>query len=156
MCVPLWETFYYSTCVRPSVGDILLQHMCASLCGRHSTTAHVCVPLWETFYYSTCVRPSVGDILLQHMCASLCGRHSTTAHVFTHSVHKDFGPHELLYSIQFTSLYLLNSIDFLFSMLYTTPSLHVIIFFCVLHKSSADIMKSDIQWGSKPPHLQVQ
>ena len=106
VCVPLWETFYYSTCVRPSVGDILLQHMCASLCGRHSTTAHVCVPLWETFYYSTCVRPSVGDILLQHMCSHV---QSSYAVPEFGTFHKDFGPHELLYSIQFTSLYLLNS-----------------------------------------------
>ena len=66
----------------------------------------MCVPLWETFYYSTCVHPSVGDILLQHMCSHV---QSSCAVPEFGTFHKDFGPHELLYSIQFTSLYLLNS-----------------------------------------------
>ena len=40
-----------------------------------------------------------------------------------------------------------NAIDFLFS------SLHL--YFRVLHKLHADVMRPDYPWGSKLPHLQV-
>ena len=48
-----------------------------------------------------------------------------------------------------------NAIDFLFSTLHSTPFLYVDLYFRVLHKLHADVMRPDYPWGSKLPHLQV-
>ena len=48
-----------------------------------------------------------------------------------------------------------NAIDFLFSTLHSTPFLYVDLYFRVLHKLRADVMRPDYPWGSKLPHLQV-
>ena len=48
-----------------------------------------------------------------------------------------------------------NAIDFLFSALHSTPFLYVDLYFRVLHKLRADVMRPDYPWGSKLPHLQV-
>ena len=48
-----------------------------------------------------------------------------------------------------------NAIDFLFSTLHSTPFLYVYLYFRVLHKLRADVMRPDYPWGSKLPHLQV-
>ena len=48
-----------------------------------------------------------------------------------------------------------NAIDFLFSTLHSTPFLYVDLYFRVLHKLLADVMRPDYPWGSKLPHLQV-
>ena len=48
-----------------------------------------------------------------------------------------------------------NAIDFLFSILHSTPFLYVDLYFPVLHKLRADVMRPDYPWGSKLPHLQV-
>ena len=48
-----------------------------------------------------------------------------------------------------------NAIDFLFSTLHSTPFLYVDLYFRVLHKLRAYVMRPDYPWGSKLPHLQV-
>ena len=48
-----------------------------------------------------------------------------------------------------------NAIDFLFSTLHSTPFLYVDLYFRVLHKLRADVMRPDYPWGLKLPHLQV-
>ena len=48
-----------------------------------------------------------------------------------------------------------NAIDFLFSTLHSTPFLYVDLYFRVLHKLHANVMRPDYPWGSKLPHLQV-
>ena len=48
-----------------------------------------------------------------------------------------------------------HDIDFLFSTLHGTPFLYVDLYFHVLHKIRADVMRPDYPWGSKLPHLQV-
>ena len=48
-----------------------------------------------------------------------------------------------------------NAIDFLFSILHTTPFHYGETYFGALHQFLADAKRSDIPWGSKPPHLQV-
>ena len=48
-----------------------------------------------------------------------------------------------------------NSIDFLFSTLHSASLLYVYLYFRVLHKLRADVMRPDYPWGSKLPHLQV-
>ena len=47
------------------------------------------------------------------------------------------------------------TIDVLFSPLYTTPFLYVLIYFSILHKHSANSTRSDAPCGSKLPHLQI-
>ena len=48
-----------------------------------------------------------------------------------------------------------NAIDFLISTLNSTPFLYVDLYFRVLYKLRADVMRPDYPWGSKLPHLQV-
>ena len=48
-----------------------------------------------------------------------------------------------------------NAIDVLFSTLHSTPFPYVDLYFCVLHKLHAYVMRPDYPWGSKLPHLQV-
>ena len=49
-----------------------------------------------------------------------------------------------------------NTINFLFSTLYTIPFLYGKQYFGVLHEYSADVTKSYTPWGSKPSHLQEE
>ena len=49
----------------------------------------------------------------------------------------------------------INAIDFLFSTLHSTPFLYVDLYFRVLHKLRANVMRPDYPWGLKLPHLQV-
>ena len=48
-----------------------------------------------------------------------------------------------------------HAIDFLFSTLHGTPLQYVDLYFRVLHKLRADVMRPDYPLGSKLPHLQV-
>ena len=71
------------------------------------------------------------------------------------SVPRDFDTYEFIYIACGSNRYIfrtVNAIDFLFS--YHTISLCEL-YFCALHKHSADVMRSNIQWGSILPHLQV-
>ena len=48
-----------------------------------------------------------------------------------------------------------KAIDVLFSTLHSTPFPYVDLYFRVLHKLHAYVMRPDYPWGSKLPHLQV-
>ena len=46
-------------------------------------------------------------------------------------------------------------ISILFLPLHTAPFFYVKLYFGVLYKHGADVMRSNTLWGSKPPHLQI-
>ena len=64
-------------------------------------------------------------------------------------------PHHVLLNVIQMHFRMVNAISFVLSTRHTIPFLCVNTYFGVLHKHSADVMRSDAPWGSKPPQLQV-
>ena len=93
---------------------------------------------------------SVAEISATSLCCPLPILYYLSCNIW--NVPRDFDPCVFTYSTQLHR-YIFQMVRYglLFSTFHTTLCENI--FPCLAH--SAEVMKSDILWGSKPPHLQV-